>query len=260
MGGMQVTEADFAAWQQNFGGGLAVDRGRLLGYGDDTEQQLQPPPGVDPADRSIYASGTTTVPDPIHQVDLAQSLELLTPDDKRMLAIEMLVVGVYDDINYMFDESGDINDEFFVRAVDNAADLAAQSAEYGLDTEFLDVLLRNSDRTPEELASLLAEKRAEAAAAAAGGGGGRIINYIDPVALVDAVKKASSSVTGRMANPGEQQAFVKMIHGLQASGATNISVGARAEAFARESAPVEAAAMDHGRAADLIMQAIGGGR
>ena len=259
MGGIQATEADFAAWQRNFAGGLPVDRGRLLGYGDDIEQQLQPPPGVDPADRSFYASGTTTVPDPIYQIDLAQSLELLTPDDKRMLAIEMLVVGVYDDINYMFDESGDINDEFFVRAVDNAADLAAQSTEYGLDTEFLDVLLRNSDRTPEELASLLAEKRAEAGNLNSMGGK-RIVHLIDPVALVDAVKKASSSVTGRMANPGEQQAFVKMIHGLQASGATNISVGARAEAFARESAPVEAAAMDHGRAADLIMQAIGGVR
>ena len=61
-----------------------------------------------------------------------------------------------------------------------------------------------------------------------------------PVALMDAAKKSTASVTGRMATAEEQQAFVKMVHGLQASGATGINVGARAEAFAREQAPEEA--------------------
>jgi hypothetical protein len=60
-----------------------------------------------------------------------------------------------------------------------------------------------------------------------------------------------------MATAEEQQAFVKMIHGLQASGATGINVGARAEAFAREQAPEEAKAMDYAGAASVLMQALG---
>ena len=74
---------------------------------------------------------------------------------------------------------------------------------------------------------------------------------------MDAAKKSTASVTGRMATAEEQQAFVKMIHGLQASGATGINVGARAEAFAREQAPEEAKAMDYAGAAGVLMQALG---
>jgi len=191
-------------------------------------------------------------PEPITVSDVADVLSGLTPQDQTLLAIDMLAVGVYDDINYMFDDNNQIDQQFFVKAVNNAVSLAATSAEYGLDTDFLDVLLRNSDRTPEELTALFAEKKAEAQS-----GGGRVINYIDPVALVDAAKKATSSVTGRMATPEESQAFVKMIHGLQASGATGINVGARAEAFAREQAPEEAKAMDYAGAAGVLMQALG---
>jgi hypothetical protein len=44
---------------------------------------------------------------------------------------------------------------------------------------------------------------------------------------------------------------------LQASGMTGISVGARAEAFARQQAPEEAKAMDYAGAAGLVMQALG---
>ena len=45
------------------------------------------------------------------------------------------------------------------------------------------------------------------------------------------------------------------------SGISRISVGAQAEQFARDAAPVEAGAMDHANAAALIMQAAGiGGR
>jgi len=191
-------------------------------------------------------------PEPITVADVSEVLSGLTPQDQTLLAIDMLAIGVYDDINYMFDDNNQIDQQFFVKAVNNAVSLAATSAEYGLDTDFLDVLLRNSDRTPEELTALFAEKKAEAQS-----GGGRVINYIDPVALVDAAKKATSSVTGRMATPEESQAFVKMIHGLQASGATGINVGARAEAFAREQAPEEAKAMDYAGAAGVLMQALG---
>jgi hypothetical protein len=191
-------------------------------------------------------------PEPITVADVADVLSGLTTQDQTMLAIEMLAIDVYSNIDQMFDDDNNINQDFFVRAVNEAATLAATSAEYGLDTEFLDVLLRNTDRTPEELTALFAEKKAEAQS-----GGGRVINYIDPVALVDAAKKASSAVTGRMATSEESQAFVKMIHGLQASGATGINVGARAEAFAREQAPEEAKAMDYAGAAGLVMQALG---
>ena len=64
-------------------------------------------------------------------------------------------------------------------------------------------------------------------------------------------------MTGRMATAEESQAFVKMIHGLQASGATGINVGARVESFFREKAPEEAKAMDYADAAGLLMQTLG---
>jgi hypothetical protein len=220
----------------------------VLGYGDPV-----PTPGG-----FIMRSGAEPIqetvmrPEPITVADVADVLSGLTTQDQTMLAIEMLAIDVYSNIDQMFDDDNNINQDFFVRAVNEAATLAATSAEYGLDTEFLDVLLRNTDRTPEELTALFAEKKAEAQS-----GGGRVINYIDPVALVDAAKKASSAVTGRMATSEESQAFVKMIHGLQASGATGINVGARAEAFAREQAPEEAKAMDYAGAAGLVMQALG---
>ena len=219
----------------------------VLGYGDPVPTPIfYPRPGAEPVE------GTVMAPDPITVADVSEVLSGLTAEDQALLAIDMFAIGVYDDINYMFDDNNQIDQQYFVKAVNNAVSLAATSAEYGLDTDFLDVLLRNTDRTPEELTALLAEKKAEARS-----GGGRVINYIDPVALVDAAKKASSSVTGRMATPDEQQAFVKMIHGLQASGMTGINVGARAEAFAREQAPEEAKAMDYAGAAGVLMQALG---
>ena len=227
----------------------------VLGYGDPVPTLV--PGEFRQGEESPGNSGpnfeTVMRPDPITVDDVSEVLSGLTAEDQTLLAIELLAVGVYDDINYMFDDNNQIDQQYFVQQVNKAAGLAATSAEYGLDTDFLDVLLRNSDRGSDELAALFAAKKAEAKS----GGGGRIINYIDPVALVDAAKKASSSVTGRMATPEEQQAFVKMIHGLQASGATGISVGARAEAFAREQAPEEAEAMDYAGAAGVLMQAIG---
>lgn len=221
----------------------------VLGYGDPvpTPGGFIMRPGAEPIQQTVMA------PEPITVDDVSAVLSGLTPEDQTLLAIDMLAIGVYDDIDYMFDDNNQIDQQFFVKAVNNAVSLAATSAEYGLDTDFLDVLLRNSDRTPEELTALFAEKKAEAQSS----GGGRVINYIDPVALVDAAKKATSSVTGRMATAEESQAFVKMIHGLQASGATGISVGARAEAFAREQAPEEAKAMDYANAAGVLMQALG---
>ena len=230
-----------------------MDTGRdatVLGYGD-PQRVIS---GFTMAGPGAFQLEYDEVQTPITVDDVSQVLSGLDTEGQALLALDMLAVGVYDDINYMFDDNNQLDQQFFVRAVDNAITLATTSHQFGLDTDFLDVLLRNYDSaSPEELAALIAEKKASSRS----GGGGRIINYIDPVALVDAAKKASSSVTGRMATPAESQAFVKMIHGLQASGATGINVGARAEAFARDQAPEEAKAMDYAGAAGVLMQALG---
>jgi len=245
-----VTRAERDADVAAMGAGMqGVDRGLLLGYGPEEETLTE----IRYPGRGGFTLERGTAPAPVFSSDLAPVLSQLGPEDQALLALDMFAVGVYENINYMFDDDLQLDQEYFTSMVNKTVGLAAQSAEFGLDTDFLDVLLRNTDRSAAELTALLAEKKAEARA----GGGGRVINYIDPVALVDAVKKASSSVTGRMATPEEQQAFVKTIHGLQASGATGISVGARAEAFAREQAPEEAAAMDYAGAAGLVMQALG---
>jgi hypothetical protein len=220
----------------------------VLGYGDPvpTPGGFVMRPGGEPVQETVMAA------EPITVDDVSAVLSGLSAADQTMLAIELLAVGAYDNIEYMFDENNQIDQPYFVKKVTEAIGLAATSAEYGLDTEFLDVLLRNTDRTPEELTALFAEKKAEAQAS-----GGRIINYIDPVALIDAAKKGAAAVTGRMATAEESQAFVKMIHGLQASGATGINVGARVESFFREQAPEEAKAMDYADAAGLLMQTLG---
>lgn len=225
----------------------------VLGYGDPvaTAGPLQFRDPSEPVQTTVMA------PEPITLDRVSAVLSGLTAEDQALLAIDMFAVGVYENINYMFDENNNIDQQYFVKTVSDTINLAATSTELGLDTDFLDVLLRNYGNTSESLSARLAEAKA----AATSGGGGRVINYIDPFALADAAKKATASVTGRMATPEEQQAFVKMVHGLQASGMSGISVGARAEAFAREQRPNEAGAMDYANAAGSLMQVLGiGGR
>jgi hypothetical protein len=240
-------DAAVAGYAAGMGAGVNAT---VLGYGDPQRTIT----GVTMEGRGGFQLEYGEAPRPITVDDVTQVLSGLDTEGQALLALDLLAVGVYDDINYMFDDNNELDQKFLVEKVNTAIGLAEASQEFGLETDFLDVLLRNYDSaSPEELAALIAEKKA----AARSGGGGRIINYIDPVALVDAAKKASSSVTGRMATPAESQAFVKMIHGLQASGATGINVGARAEAFAREQAPEEAKAMDYANAAGVLMQALG---
>ena len=191
-------------------------------------------------------------PELLFASDFANALDGFSAEDKALLAIDMFNVGVYDDINDMFDDNGELNNKYFVQQVSTAVGLAAAQAEMNLGTDFLDVLMKESgQRSPEELMAVMQEAKAKSQK------GGRVISYIDPVGLAAAAKQASSAVTGRRATPKEQRDFVKMIHGLQASGATGISVGARAEAFAREQAPEEAKAMDYAGAAGVLMQALG---
>ena len=240
---MSDMSQQFADFSQGFvGGGQA---GTVIGYGDPV--------------RTITATGMEgrggfqleygEEPEPIYSTDL--DFTGFDQEDMALLAVDLMSVDV-GDYDYFFDDNGKFRPGALTAAVNTAISRAAAQAEFGFGTDFLDVLMRNSDRSPEELQALMAEKKAEARS-----GGGRVINYIDPVALMDAAKKSTASVTGRMATADEQQAFVKMIHGLQASGATGINVGARAEAFAREQAPEEAKAMDYAGAAGVLMQALG---
>ena len=217
----------------------------VIGYGDlvPTPGPYVMRPGAEPIQQTIMA------PDPILTSDL--DFTGFDQEDMALLAVDLMTVGI-GDYDAFFDDDGQLRPGALTQGVNSAIDLAEEQAEFGFGTDFLDVLMQNSGRSPEELQALMAEKKAEARS-----GGGRVINYIDPVGLMDAAKKSTASVTGRMATAEEQQAFVKMIHGLQASGATGINVGARAEAFAREQAPEEAKAMDYAGAAGVLMQALG---
>ena len=242
---MSDMSQQFADFSQGFvGGGQA---GTVIGYGEPVRTlegvQMGGPFGVVPT----FEYGEER--EPIYSTDL--DFTGFDQEDMALLAIDLMTVGIGDYDSY-FDDNDQFRPGALTQGVNTAIDLAEEQAEFGFGTDFLDVLMRNSDRSPEELQALMAEKKAEARS-----GGGRVINYIDPVALMDAAKKSTASVTGRMATTEEQQAFVKMIHGLQASGATGINVGARAEAFAREQAPEEARAMDYASAAGVLMQALG---
>ena len=240
---MSDMSQQFADFSQGFvGGGQA---GTVIGYGDPVRTIT----GVTMEGRGGFQLQYGEEPEPIYSTDL--DFTGFDQEDMALLAIDLMTVGIGDYDSY-FDDNDQFRPGALTSGVNTAIREAAAQAEFGFGTDFLDVLMRNSDRSPEELQALLAEKKAEARS-----GGGRVINYIDPVALMDAAKKSTASVTGRMATAEEQQAFVKMIHGLQASGATGINVGARAEAFAREQAPEEARAMDYAGAAGVLMQALG---
>ena len=237
-------EQEFANYAREYGG-LKDPNDPVIGYGEDVYTvDVFRPPG-----RTSFFVESGEKPDPIYASDL--DFTGFDQEDMALLAVDLMSVDV-GDYDYFFDDNDEFRPGALTAAVNTAISRAAAQAEFGFGTDFLDVLMRNSDRSPEELQALMAEKKAEARS-----GGGRVINYIDPVALMDAAKKSTASVTGRMATADEQQAFVMMIHGLQASGATGINVGARAEAFAREQAPEEAKAMDYAGAGGVLMQALG---
>ena len=237
-------QQEFANYQREYGG-LQDPNDPVIGYGEDVlTVDVFRPPG-----RTSFFTESGYEPDPIYASDL--DFTGFDQEDMALLAVDLMSVDV-GDYDYFFDDNDEFRPGALTAAVNTAISRAAAQAEFGFGTDFLDVLMRNSDRSPEELQALMTKKKAEARS-----GGGRVINYIDPVALMDAAKKSTASVTGRMATADEQQAFVKMIHGLQASGATGINVGARAEAFARQQAPEEAKAMDYAGAAGVLMQALG---
>ena len=241
---MSDISQQFADWSQGFVGQDEV--GTLIGYGDPVPTLTGVEATGGRVAPSAYVRGEE--PEPIYSTDL--DFTGFDQEDMALLAVDLMAIDV-GDYDYFFDDDDQLRPGALTAAVNTAISRAEAQAEFGFGTDYLDVLMQNSGRSPEELQALMAEKKAEANKS------GRVINYIDPVALMDAAKKSMASVTGRMATPEEQQAFVKMIHGLQASGMTGINVGARVEAFVREQAPEEAKAMDYANAAGVLMQTLG---
>jgi len=241
------------------------DRGPLLGFGDEETFDVPVDPRGEAARlRPGITRPVTTTPG-IFEEDARQAVFALDPDSRKSLALEIFfnVDGAYRDVDDLFNEDGDLIDDRFSEALGRTFTLAGTFGPEGFgsgtdeNSEFLQILMGDRSQTTPELMARFEELKAKISAAKGGGGGGRAINFIDPVALAAAAKQGFSGVTGRKANIAEQQAFVKTIHGLQSSGATGIQVGARADAFARDSAPAEAGAMDISNAAGMVMQAMG---
>ena len=194
--------------------------------------------------------------------NVRQAIGALEEQEQKAIAYEIFlgVPGAYGgDYELIFNDDGSLNIPNFQRAVEGVIRLAEDAVAYD-NPYFLDILQRGDvgEMTPAELAKAFQDRVAEIEA---GKRPQRVINFMDPAGLQAALNDASASVLGRKMTNDEMKAFVSKIHSMQASGIASISVGAQAEQFAREAAPVEAGAMDHANAAALIMQAAGiGGR
>ena len=193
---------------------------------------------------------------------IRQAIGALGEQEQKAIAYEIFlgVPGAYGgDYERIFNDDGSLDMTNFQVAVEGVIGLAEEAVAYD-NTYFLDILRRGDvgEMTPAELAKAFQDRVAEIEAERTPK---RVVNYMDPAGLQAALNDASASVLGRKMTNDEMKAFVSKIHGMQASGISSISVGAQAEQFAREAAPVEAGAMDYSNAAALIMQAAGiGGR
>ena len=171
------------------------------------------------------------------------------------LAMDMFlnVDGAYRDIDEVFDDDGMVNMQQFNYALEQTFKQAmiAGPSGFGTTSEFLDILTQNRDLDIDELQGLFDEREAEIRAEEAPS----IVLY-DPVGLAAVAKDAFANATGRRGTKAEQQEFVRLVHGLQRSGQRSIDVGAQAQEFAREAAPVEAAAMDEATAGSILMDVI----
>lgn len=188
---------------------------------------------------------------PIRRAELVNQL----PErNLEYLAMDMFlnVDGAYRDIDEVFDDDGMLNMQQFNYALEQTFKQAmiAGPSGFGTTTEFLDILTQNRDLSIEELQALFDEREAELEETGSG------VVLFDPVGLKAVAKDAFASATGRRGTKAEQQEFVRLVHGLQLSGQRSIDVGARAEEFAREAAPVEAAAMDEATAGSILMDVI----
>lgn len=183
--------------------------------------------------------------------------ELLSGYDdqtRKEIAYDMfrLVPNAYGDADDLFNDDGSIKEGEFLDAFARTMMYAERQAEIGERSDFIDIIMRSSGVSIEESKAFFDERIEELRRKPE-----RVINYIDPAALMQGLSTATQSVLGRKATKQEMQAFVNEIHSLQASGTQSISVGARAIDAARAAAPTEAGAMDYSNAASLVMQAAG---
>ena len=222
----------------------------------ETTTQFEGLPLDQPVDVPVYETVLITAD------NVRQAIGALEEQEQKAIAYEIFlgVPGAYGgDYELIFNDDGSLNIPNFQRAVEGVIRLAGDAVAYD-NPYFLDILQRGDvgEMTPAELAKAFQDRVAEIEA---GKRPQRVVNFMDPVGLQAALNDASASVLGRKMTGPEMKEFVNKIHGMQASGISSISVGAQAEQFAREAAPVEAGAMDHANAAALIMQAAGiGGR
>lgn len=184
----------------------------------------------------------------------SQIINELPDRNLNYLAMDMFlnVDGAYRDIDEVFDDDGTVNIQQFNYALEQTFKQAmiAGPSGFGTTTEFLDILTQNRDLSVEELQALFDEREAELEETGSG------VVLFDPVGLKAVAKDAFATATGRRGTKAEQQEFVRLVHGLQRSGQRSIDVGARAEEFAREASPVEAAAMDEATAGSILMDVI----
>ena len=183
--------------------------------------------------------------------------ELLSGYDdqtRKEIAYDMFrfVPNAYGDADDLFNDDGSIKEGEFLDAFARTMMYAERQAEIGERSDFIDIIMRSSGVSLEESKAFFDERIEELQRKPE-----RVINYIDPAALMQGISTATQSVLGRKATKQEMQAFVNEIHSLQASGAQSISVGARAIDAARAASPTEAGAMDYSNAASLVMQAAG---
>ena len=181
-----------------------------------------------------------------NQADLAMEMYLFVPD-------------AYRDIEDVFLENGSFNPTTFQVALEKTldyAELAGPDRFGNIDNNsiFLEVLMGNTDKTPQELQAMFTEKQAEIEADKKGPG--KVIRLIDPVSIRRAAKDLYSDELGRYATAKEKKAAIKMIHSLQRTGAEGIDVSGRITESARQGNAVEAGAMDYSAGAGLMMEAL----
>lgn len=185
----------------------------------------------------------------------SQIVNALPDRNLNYLAMDMFlnVNGAYRDIDEVFDDDGTVNMQQFNYALERTFQEAMKAGPsgFGNTTEFLDILTQNRDLDIDELQALFDEREDEIRRE-----GAPTIVLFDPVGLAQVAKDAFAATTGRRGTKAEQQQFVRQVHKLQLSGQRSVDVGARAEEFAREAAPVEAAAMDAATAGSILMDVI----
>lgn len=242
----------------------------LLGYGPDELTTEEYPGG--PLTAGGYDSAhsqypvTTMAPAELRYNEVFQGVADMSPAAQEWLALDIYfnVPGAYgsDPEDLYLEDGVTLNPDKFHAAVMDTLTQATLAGPEGYDVTpmFLDILL-GKNMSPGEITAALASRQAEIAAEAAGeGGGGRIINYFEPAGLLKAAHAGASQTLGRKATKDEAAAFVREIHGMQASGVTGMDVGALAEQAARRDSPVEAGAVDYSKAAAMLMKVIKGGR